>query len=84
MSVFGMDYKDAILREDAMEWLLRNYYRFPDDIAPGKSMSVNVSDVIFADWRWVRTLDGEILFANCIQPGISADEFNERLKEATY
>lgn len=79
-----MNYQDAILREDAMEWLIRNYYQFPTDIAPGNGMSVNVSGRVFANWRWVRTLDGEILFANCIQPGISADDFNERLKEAIY
>ncbi|RAU43963.1 hypothetical protein DBY68_019365 [Pseudocitrobacter sp. RIT415] len=71
-----MDYKDAILREDAMEYLIRYYSDFLDDIPTGPSR--NVSDRIFKDWRWVRCLDGEIVFANCIQECITASDFNAR------
>ncbi|QIU92124.1 hypothetical protein [Yokenella regensburgei] len=71
-----MDYKDAVIREDAMEYLIRNYSEFLEEIPSGSSR--NVSDRIFKDWRWVRCLDGEIVFANCIQEGIRANDFNAR------
>lgn len=75
-----MDYKDAVIREDAIEYLIRNYSGFLDDIPTGPSR--NVSDRIFKNWRWVRCLDGEIVFANCIQEGINASDFYAR-KENT-
>ncbi|WP_373203384.1 hypothetical protein [Citrobacter amalonaticus] len=71
-----MDYKDAIFREDAMEYLIKHYSGFPDDIQAGPSR--NVSDRIFKDWRWVRCLDGEIVFANCIQECITSNDFTVR------
>ncbi|HHE5697807.1 TPA: hypothetical protein ACPEY2_001696 [Citrobacter amalonaticus] len=74
-----MDYKDSIFREDAMEYLIKHYSGFPDDIQAGPSR--NVSDRIFRDWRWVRCLNGEIVFANCIQECIASNDFSER-KEA--
>lgn len=73
-----MKYEDAVLREDAFEFLIRNYSEFPGDIPFG--LNRNVSCQIFKDWRWVRTLQGEILFANCIQAGIGLEEFNNRVK----
>ncbi|RKR53198.1 hypothetical protein C7387_4339 [Yokenella regensburgei] len=71
-----MDYKDAVIREDAMEYLIRHYAEFPADVPVGPSK--NVSDRMFINWRWVRCLDGEIVFANCIQEGITANDFNAR------
>lgn len=71
-----MDYQDAIFREDAMEYLIKHYSGFPDDVQAGPSR--NVSERIFKDWRWVRCLDGEIVFANCIQACITINDFNFR------
>ncbi|MDG0556556.1 hypothetical protein [Klebsiella quasipneumoniae] len=71
-----MFYEDAIKREDAFEFLMKAYADFPEEIPYG--LNRNVSERIFKDWRWVRTLDGEIVFANCLQQCISISDFNER------
>lgn len=71
-----MFYEDAVKREDAFEFLMKTYSDFPVDVPYG--LNRNVSERIFKDWRWVRTLDGEIVFANCLQKCISASDFNER------
>lgn len=74
-----MTYEDAVIREDAIEYLIRNYAKFPGDIPPG--MNRNVSDRMFMNWRWVRTLEGEIVFANCIQEGIDKADFDDRINK---
>ncbi len=71
-----MRYEEAVKREDAMEWLLKTYHSFPDDIPRG--MLRDVSQSQYKDWRWVRCPDGEIIFANCIEPGITREEFDAR------
>ncbi|EMH4161626.1 hypothetical protein RJ498_000841 [Pluralibacter gergoviae] len=73
-----MLYIDAVLREDAIEHLIRTHQRFPQDVPPGASK--NVSHRIFGNWRWVRLLDGEVVFANCIQECIRKEDFDSRKK----
>ncbi|WP_338501579.1 hypothetical protein VRC35_06475 [Erwinia aphidicola] len=74
-----MDYKDAIEREDAMEWLLENYDDFPERVLTGPSKTI--SNPMFKNWRWVLTLENEIVFGNCYQPGIIKQHFDERRAE---
>lgn len=73
-------YIDAVLREDAMEWLLNNYEEFPakvkSECAPG------ISKPVFGNWRWVYTPLCGILLANCLQPGISREDFYRRKEGA--
>lgn len=71
-----MLYEDAVIREDAIEFLIRTYAEFPEDIPRG--MSRNVSDRMFGNWRWVRLLDGEIVLANCLQECIRSEDFYSR------
>ena len=71
-----MKYEDSIIRGDAMDFLLKAYANFPFDIPEGPSN--NVSDAQFKTWRWVRCLDGEIVFANCIQQAITKVDFDQQ------
>lgn len=71
-----MDYKDAIEREDALEYLLLSVDDFPLDV-PGK-----ISIRIFKDWHWVVLENDEVVFANCILPCITAEDLKRRRKEA--
>ena len=71
-----MNYEDSVIRGDAMDFLLQTYSKFPSDVPQGPSN--HVSDAQFKNWRWVRCLDGEIVFANCIQQAITKGNFDEQ------
>lgn len=71
-----LDYEYAVDRTDAFEFLERT--GFPDFIPEG-GPSADVSLPIFKNWRFVRSMTNEILFANGIVPGITADEFEQFL-----
>ncbi|WP_158784750.1 hypothetical protein [Pantoea sp. BAV 3049] len=70
-----MDYKDSIEWHDAMEWLQENYAEFPDRVLTGPCKTI--SNLMFKNWRWVLTLENEIVFGNCYQPGITKLDFEE-------
>lgn len=72
-----MDYEEAIEREDAMEWLLDSYSDFPKKV-PAGDMSRNVSNPMFRCWRWILTLDREVVFGNCYQKCITKSDFDAR------
>lgn len=59
---------------DALEYLYNNWGTFPDTVPKG-GVSKDISSPYFRNWRFVRTLDGEIVFGNCISPGITRGEF---------
>ena len=77
-----MDYSDAVEYSDAIEWLIEHYAEFPNQV-PGsaENISRNVSGRMFMNWRWVMTLDMELVFANCIQQGITKQAFESRKAE---
>lgn len=57
---------------DAMSYLLDNYSEFPAD------MDVDIQrKAEFKNFRFVKSPDGVVLFANCMVPGITADDFNQ-------
>ena len=56
-------------REQAKRWLAINYSEYPE------LLDRDISDDMFHSWRFVRALDGNIYFANCVDTGISEDEF---------
>ncbi len=57
---------------DAMSYLLENYSEFPAD------MDVDIQrKAEFKNFRFVKSPDGAVLFANCMVPGITADDFNQ-------
>ncbi|CNF52129.1 hypothetical protein PGS49_19800 [Yersinia intermedia] len=76
-----MRYSDAIQYTDAMEWLLDNYQQFPDKVLTSEKCK-EISNRMFKNWRWVLTLDGEVIFGNCIQPGITKEAFDRCKLEA--
>ncbi|CDG19961.1 protein of unknown function [Xenorhabdus poinarii G6] len=57
-------------RTHAMEFLRDEIGHFPDymeNIYTGR---------LFKSWRFIKSLENEILFANCIQPPITKREFD--------
>lgn len=77
-----MNYDDAVEYSDAMEWLIEHYDEFPNQVPGGaENLSRNVSGRMFKNWRWVLTLDLELVFANCIQQGITRQDFISRKAE---
>ncbi|HEF7276276.1 TPA: hypothetical protein ACGBPZ_004572 [Yersinia enterocolitica] len=76
-----MMYSDAIQYTDAMEWLLDNYQQFPDKVLTSEACK-EISNRMFKNWRWVLTLEGEVIFGNCIQPGITKEAFDRCKLEA--
>lgn len=58
------------IRLDAVYWLRRNVGHFP------KSMDSNVQPTSpYNNFRFIRCLDGEIVFGNCIVPGITEEDY---------
>ena len=70
MTYYELDqlHTDAI-RLDAVQWLRKNIGYFP------KSMDMDISNRIYKNFRFIRYLDGEIVFGNCIVPGITEQDF---------
>ncbi len=60
-------------RQLAKQWLSLNISAFPN-------MQEDIGPNLFYGWRFVRGHDGVVYFANCIEPGISKQEFYEFLK----
>jgi hypothetical protein len=57
------------IRLDAVYWLRENIRHFP------KSMDMDVSNKLYKKFRFVRCPDGEIVFGDCIVPGITEQDF---------
>lgn len=57
------------IRLDAVHWLRRNVQHFP------KSLDKDVSGKIYKNFRFIRCPDGEIVFGDCIVPGITEEDF---------
>lgn len=57
------------IRLDAVYWLRKNIGHFP------KSLDMDISGKIYKNFRFIRCLDGEIVFGNCIVPGITEQDF---------
>ena len=56
-------------RQQALQWLSLNYKKFPNF-----GMTVICSVEIFHGYRFTVGIDGEMYFANCIDPGITEEE----------
>lgn len=77
-----MNYDDSLKRTDAIEWLVTHYDYFPTEIKV--EVAKGIGPTLFKDWRFVMTLEGELLFANCLQPGISEHDFELYHKQVMY
>jgi len=54
-------------REQAKHWLSENLMEFP-------AMKEDIGPNIFHGWRFIRSVDGIVYFANCIDRGITEQE----------
>lgn len=63
--------KYHIDRCDAMEYLVQNVKKFPTTIPQ------SIGQRLFRDWCFVRLDDGEIVFANCLSPCITANDLKQ-------
>ena len=48
-------------RQQALQWLFHNYYKFPS--LDGDKIS---SDEIFHGWKFIKGIDNVVYFANCM------------------
>lgn len=55
------------IRLDAVYWLRRNVGHFPK--------SMDIIDIKYNNFRFIRCLDGEIVFGNRIVPGITEEDY---------
>lgn len=70
MTPYPMDYLHTeAIRLDAVYWLRRNVGHFP------MSMDTDISNKMYGRFRFIRCLDGEIVFGDCIVSGITEEEF---------
>jgi len=58
-------------RDQAKIWLKGNIKNFPSDVKN------HIGEDLFHGWRFISSTDGKIYFANCIEPGIGFEEFEE-------
>lgn len=70
-----LTYKESVSRVEALEFLAKHYGRFPDSL-PTDRPSEHISHRMVGGWRWVGSLEGDIIFADCLQPCIEAAEFD--------
>ena len=69
---FKLPYKPT--RKQVVQWLTANVPVFPDYIPD--EIAEEIGPDLFYGWRFVRASDdGQIYFANCIEPGIGEEEF---------
>lgn len=78
-----LDYKHAIAYTDAMEFLISHYAEFPEKVPTGGPCA-EISDALHKNHRFILTPDGEVVFGDCIIPGIKAEEFNEYRRTVSY
>lgn len=55
-------------RDNAKNWLSNNLTEWPN------SMINDIGDNIFHGWRFIRSTDGIVYFANCIDMGIREED----------
>lgn len=65
-----------IYRCESLEFLHNEVGFFPDCV-PSGGLSNNVGEAIFNGWRFILSLDGELLFSNCLSDPIRKRDFEE-------
>lgn len=59
-------------RTNALRYLVSRHPQWPTNIVTEEKP---VTDRIWGRWRWVLSLDGEVMFGNGIEPAITVVEF---------
>lgn len=73
---YRLSYKEAAEYTDAMEYLIKHFDEFPTRVPQG-GPTPEISVAYHKSHRFVLTPDGEIVFGNCLIPGINKAEFEE-------
>ena len=68
--VLSFNLKTTPSREHVKNWLVNNCDSWP------VSMVNDISGDMFYGWRFIRSTDGLVYFANCVDAGISEHEIN--------
>lgn len=63
-----------INRCNAMEWLKDNYPVFPTTMPDVPQLANGISDNLFEGWGFVVLVSGELVFADCLSPCITASD----------
>lgn len=63
--------KERPSRLQAMRWLAANNILYQKEI-PGE-----IGPSLFHGWRFIRSTDGVVYFADCIHPGIAEDDLQQ-------
>lgn len=61
---------------DAMEYLYREWGNFPTFV-PGGGPTKEISQQYYKNWRFVLTPENEIVFGNCLVPGITREAYQQ-------
>lgn len=61
---------------DAMEYLFEEWGNFPMFIPCG-GPTKEISRQYWKNWRFIMTLQGEIVFGNCLIPGITREDYQQ-------
>ena len=69
--VINFQLKNRPTRDHALNWLLSNISSFPN---MDKSQ---IGEDLFHGWRFIKSTDKSVYFANCIDRGISENDFYE-------
>lgn len=64
---------------DAIEYLYQNWGVFPSSV-PAGGPSPEISQCYWKSHRFILTTKGEVVFGDCIVPGINKQEFEEYCK----
>lgn len=64
-----MTYLEAVERTDVLDFVIKYDVQFPT--LTGSFIDYQT---LFKNWRFVETLDHEMVLANCIQPGITQED----------
>lgn len=68
------DKKDCTEWFSAMDWLSSNLFSFPDEIEEGYIKDIGFC--LYKNWKFVKCLDGEIVFGNMVIPAITKQDFD--------
>ncbi|MEX3240498.1 hypothetical protein [Serratia quinivorans] len=80
---YRLSYKETIAYTDAMEYLITHFAEFPAKV-PSGGPTTEISVPYHKNHRFVLTPEGEVVFGDCIIPGINAKEFNEYRRQVSY
>ncbi|MEN4830027.1 hypothetical protein [Pantoea vagans] len=77
---YQLSYKDAAAYTDAMEYLLKHFNEFPASVPSGGPIP-EISVTYFKSHRFVLTPEGEVVFGDCMVPGINKSDFDNYRRE---